>query len=424
MSTQGNKNPEAQPGSRGTGQSPENQQNSRTTTGQSPESQPNRKTATGSREKSPFGVTQNKFWDFVPGTATKPPELLLYGTISSQQSWWEDRVTPAQFNRELAALGEDVPEIVVRINSPGGDVFAANAIYTRLKDHGAKITVKVDGWAASAATIIAMAGDTIKIPRNGVFMIHDPAMTVWDTFRAEDFEKMAQELKVIKQSIINAYSVKTGKTADEISGFMSDETWWTGDEAVENGFCDELMFEEAQTVIENAGRIIVNSVPIDMGNFKTVPKMLLNSPAATPGGLQNGRQPENKPKKEEKKMEPKDAITTIEALKAAYPDLTATIEDNARKEERNRIKALEGAAVGGFESIVHDAKFVNPISAGEMALQIVMEQKKQGGAYLQNREEDVTDSHVSDVGTGASEKGGEGKDPFNEAIDRLFPDVK
>ena len=405
MSMQGNKNPEAQPGSRGTGQSPE--------------SQPNRKTATGSREKNPFGVTQNKFWDFVPGTATKPPELLLYGTISSQQSWWEDRVTPAQFNRELAALGEDVPEIVVRINSPGGDVFAANAIYTRLKDHDAKITVKVDGWAASAATIIAMAGDTIKIPRNGVFMIHDPAMTVWDTFRAEDFEKMAQELKVIKQSIINAYSVKTGKTVDEISGFMSDETWWTGDEAVANGFCDE-----AKTVIENAGRIIVNSVPIDMGSFKTVPKMLLNSPAATPGGLQNGRQPENKPKKEEKKMEPKDTITTIEALKAAYPDLTAAIEDNARKEERNRIKALEDAAVGGFESIVHDAKFVNPISAGEMALQIVMEQKKQGGAYLQNREEDVTDSHVSDVGAGASEKGSEGKDPFNEAIDRLFPDVK
>lgn len=411
-----NTSPEAT-GSRGTGQSPENQ----------PGSSPNSRTATGSsqgsRTKSPFGVTQNKFWDFVPGTATKPPELLLYGTISSQQSWWEDRVTPAQFNRELATLGEDVPEIVVRINSPGGDVFAANAIYTRLKDHDAKITVKVDGWAASAATIIAMAGDTIKIPKNGVFMIHDPAMTVWDTFRAEDFEKMAQELKVIKQSIINAYSVKTGKTADEISGFMSDETWWTGDEAVENGFCDEVMFEEAQTVVENASRIIVNSVPINIGGFRTVPKALLNSPAAA-GSLQNGAQPENKPKKEEKGMEPKDTITTIEALKAAYPDLTAAIEDNARKEERSRIKALEDAAVGGFESIVHDAKFVNPISAGDMALKIVMEQKKQGGTYLANREEDVNDSHVADVGASASEKGNETKDPFNEAIDRLFPDVK
>lgn len=123
-------------------------------------------------------------------------------------------------------------------------------------------------------------------------------------------------------------------------------------------------------------------------------------------------------------MEPKDTITTIEALKAAYPDLTAAIEDNARKEERNRIKALEDAAVGGFESIVHDAKFVNPISAGDMALKIVMEQKKQGGTYLANREEDVNDSHVADVGASASEKGNETKDPFNEAIDRLFPDVK
>ena len=152
-----------------------------------------------SDRRKPFsleGVAQDKFWNFIPATATKPPELLLYGAISSNQNWWEDRVTPGQFNKELDALGE-VPEIVVRINSPGGDVFAANAIYSRLKDHTATITVKIDGWAASAATIIAMAGDTVKIARNGVFMVHDPAMTVWDTFRAEDFEKMAEELKII-----------------------------------------------------------------------------------------------------------------------------------------------------------------------------------------------------------------------------------
>lgn len=373
--------------------------------------------------KNPFGVIQNKFWDFVPGTATKPPELLLYGTISSQQSWWDDRVTPAQFNRELEALGEDVPEIVVRIHSPGGDVFAANAIYTRLKDHSAKITVKVDGWAASAATIIAMAGDIIKIPRNGVFMIHDPAMTVWSTFRAEDFEKMAQELKVIKQSIINAYATKTGKTAEEISGFMSNETWWTGDEAVENGFCDEVMFEDVRTVVENTSRIIVNSVPIDIGGFRTVPKNLLNSPTSV-AGVSDGSHSQIKNQKEEEELEPKDTITTVEALKTAYPGLTAAIEDNARKEERNRIKELEDVAVGGFESIVQDAKFENPISAGELALKIVMEQKKQGGVYLQDRDEDVKNSHVSDVGASASEKGSESADPFNEAIDRLFPDVK
>ena len=182
-------------------------------------------------------------------------------------------MTPQQFNKELAALG-DVPEIVVRINSGGGDVFAANAIFTRLKDHTAKITVKIDGWAASAATIIAMAGDTIKIARNGVFMIHDPAMTVWDTFRAEDFEKMADELKVIKQSIVNTYAMKTGMGADEIAALMSEEKWWTGDEAVTNGFCDELMFEEIQTETTNAHKIIVNSVEMDLSTLKNVPQAL------------------------------------------------------------------------------------------------------------------------------------------------------
>ena len=334
-------------------------------------------------------------------------------------------MTPGKFNQELAALGEDVPEIVVRINSGGGDVFAANAIYTRLKDHTAKITVKIDGWAASAATIIAMAGDTIKIARNGVFMIHDPAMTVWDTFKAEDFEKMAEELKVIKQSIINTYAMKTGRAEQEISAFMSEEKWWTGDAAVENGFCDELMFEDSKTVVENANRIVVNSVPIDITQFKTVPKTLLNSPADTGSFTDGSRQPENKNQKEEKSMEPKDnTITTVEALKAAYPDLTAAIENNARAEERNRIKAIKDAAVDGFESIVEDAMFTNPVSAESMALKILNEQKKQGGAYMTNRNTDVENSGVNGVGASSSVKGSEEEDPFNAAIDRLFPENK
>ena len=286
------------------------------------------------QENNPQGEQKNKFWGYILATATKPPELLLYGAISSHQSWWEDRVTPGQFNKELAALGEDVSEIIVRINSPGGDVFAANAIYTRLKDHPAKITVKIDGWAASAATIIAMAGDIIKIARNGVFMIHDPAMTVWDTFKEEDFTKLAQELKVIKQSIINTYAMKTGKTEQEISDFMSEESWWTGDAAVENGFCDELMFEESKTVVENANRIIVNSVPFDITNFSTIPKAILNSITGKGSFQTDSVKSENKPKMEEKTME----IKTIDELKAAYPELTTAIENNATEKERNRIK--------------------------------------------------------------------------------------
>ena len=369
---------------------------------------------------NPYGVETNKFWNFIPAAGEKPPELLLYGAISSQQSWWEDRVTPQQFNAELAALGE-VPEIIVRINSGGGDVFAANAIFTRLKDCSAKITVKIDGWAASAATIIAMAGDSIKIARNGVFMIHDPAMTVWDTFHAEDFEKMAQELKVIKQSIVNTYAMKTGKGEEEIETLMAEETWWTGDAAVENGFCDELMFEESSTVVENSSKIVVNSVPIDVSLFKTIPKQLLNSPHSQ-GDLINSEQTE---KKEETKVgEPENKIKTVNELKASYPNLVKEIRDAAVAEERERIKGIENLAKGKYDTIATDAKFEHPISAQEMAVKIIEEQNKQGGDYLEGRKKDAEDSKANEV---YGESGEQGKDPenvFEAAINKLFPDKK
>jgi ATP-dependent protease ClpP protease subunit len=380
-------------------------------------SQQGQKTKPQQGNNNPLGVTENKFWDIMPGTEEKPPELLLYGPISSQQSWWEDRVTPQQFNKDIAALG-DVPEIIVRINSGGGDVFAANAIFTRLKDHSAKITVKIDGWAASAATIIAMAGDTIKIAKNGVFMIHDPAMTVWDTFRAEDFEKMADELKVIKQSIVNTYAMKTGRKPEDIEQLMANETWWTGDTAVENGFCDELMFEEASTVVENASKIVVNSTPIDISVFKTVPKMLLNSPH-NPGGLINNSAATNKPKEEKQMAAVENNIGTVDALKAAYPDLVATIQNEAAAAERNRIKSIEDMAGGNYAEIVSDAKFEHPCTAEQVAMKIIAQQNKQGGEYIQNRNADADTSGVNGVAGAASENGAEGKNPFDAAIDAL-----
>lgn len=360
---------------------------------------------------------ENKFWNFIPAAGNKPPELLLYGAISSQQSWWEDRVTPGKFNEELAALG-DVSEIIVRINSGGGDVFAANAIFTRLKDCSAKITVKIDGWAASAATIIAMAGDTIKIAKNGVFMIHDPAMTVWDTFTAEDFEKMAEELKVIKQSIVNTYAMKSGRDAQDIEQLMSVETWWTGEDAVSNGFCDEIMFDDVSTAVENSSHVVVNSVSLDVSSYKTLPRSLFNSPK-NPGCFTNTSAAKTQ-KKEEQNMATNESITTVEALTAEYPDLVAKIVSNAKEEERARIKDIKETALNGFEDIVEDAMFEHPVSAAEVALKIVNEQKKQGGTYLANRDADVTDSNAGNVGAAAKQTGQETENPYDAAIDKLF----
>lgn len=364
---------------------------------------------------------KTKFWNFVPAVPqeNKPAELILYGEIAAE-SWWGDEVTPRQFGEELAALG-DVAEIVVRINSPGGDVFAAGAIYTRLKDNAAAITVKIDGWAASAATIIAAAGDKVLIAQNGVMMYHDPAMKLRGYFKADELEKQIAALAVIKNSIVNALAMKTGKSEEEVSEIMKAETWYTGAEAVENGFADELMFEEkdVETEVQDDCRVVVNSVAFDLSPFRSIPKALLNSrPARDGGGFTDTHQQEKEKKTE---ME----ITNVEQLEQKYPDLVKQVRDSATAAERARIKAIEDLALSGFETIVDTAKFEKPESAADVAMKIVAAQKKQGEAFLSSREADVKDSKVGEVGAEASEGAGGGdENPFDAAIDRMLPDVK
>jgi len=367
------------------------------------------------------------FWQFRNSAEDgKLPELILEGDISST-TWWGDEVTPRQFTEELNALGS-VPEIVVRINSGGGDVFAANAIYTRLKDNAAKITVKIDGWAASAATIVAMAGDVIEIPGNGVFMVHDPKMGARGYFSAEDFIKAAEELKVIKQAIINGYALKTKKDPEEIAAIMAAETWYDGKQAVEAGFCDKLMFEDAKTTIENMGKVVVNSVSMDITRFPNLSVSLLNRlTASASGGFSNTSTTPQITEKEKKIMGPENKeIKTVADLRAAFPDLVKQIEDTATDAERKRIQGIEGVALSGFEKIVNAAKFEKPISAGEVATLIIAAQMKQGANYIKNRDEEAKDSGAGDVG-GSHIEGkadGGGASEIDAAIDRLFPETK
>ena len=379
------------------------------------------------QDSRPQAQPKNKhFWTFrAAAEENAAPELILYGDIASE-TWRGDEVTPRQFTEELDALGA-VPEIVVRINSGGGDVFAANAIYTRLKDNAAKITVKIDGWAASAATIVAMAGDVIEIPGNGVFMVHDPSMGLLGYFNEADLVKLTDEIKVIKQSIVNGYALKTGKPADEIASIMAAETWYDGKQAVEAGFCDKLMFEDAETTVENGAKIVVNSVSLDLNRYPNMTISLLNRlTARTPGGFSNTIT-QNTPKRSEESMDGIKDIKTVDGLKAAFPDLTKQIEDAAVDAERKRIQDIEDVALAGFETIVNDAKFKNPISAGDVAKAIVAEQKKQGGKYIQDRDDDAVKSGAGKVGAGGQREGmggDDGADDVDAAIDKLFPETK
>lgn len=358
-----------------------------------------------------------KFWNFT--NENNDPELILYGDISSN-SWWGDEITPQQFSDDLKALG-DVSEITVRINSGGGDVFAAFAIYSQLKDHKAKINVKIDGWAASAATIIAMAGDTISIPAAGIFMIHNPAVGLFGHYTEKELPKLTEELKIIKNSIIQAYTLKTGKSEEEISEIMDNETWYDGKEAVNSGFCDNIMFEDIDTEIENKEKIIVNSVVINVSDYKNMPKKLLNSgPKEVKNVCFSNKIPENQ-KEEQKQME----IKTVEDLKTAYPDLAKQVADEAANAERKRIQDIESGAIDGFENLVEDAKFSNPISASEVALKILNQMKKQGEQYLNNCKNDIEDSGINEVHNVNTETGAKGeKNPYMKVINKVLPIAK
>lgn len=177
----------------------------------------------------------NKYWQVKASSSPKTGELIIYGAIYSEQLF-EDDITPKVIRDELKALGE-LDEIKVFINSPGGNAYAGNAIYNILKQHPAKVTVHIDGLAASAASVIAMAGDKVVIPQNGLIMVH----RAWTIMlgNAEEMRKEADTLDRIDMSLVAAYQAKTGLEPGKIIELMTEETWMNADEAVELGFADE-----------------------------------------------------------------------------------------------------------------------------------------------------------------------------------------
>ena len=180
-----------------------------------------------------------KFWNFIRNDAGERV-LRLEGPID-QESFWGEEVTPRMFRDELEAEEGDV---TVWINSPGGNVFAAAEIYTMLCDHKGKITVKIDAIAASAASVIAMAGDRVLMSPVAMLMIHSP-MTI-AMGNAKDMEKAISTLNEVQESIINAYQKKTGLSRNKIRQLMENETWMNARKAVELGFADEILFADGK----------------------------------------------------------------------------------------------------------------------------------------------------------------------------------
>ncbi len=178
-----------------------------------------------------------KFWNWIHDDSGGRV-LRLEGPIDSE-SFWGDEITPQSFRDELYAEEGD---ITLWLNSPGGNVFAAAEIYTMIRDYPHRVTIKIASIAASAASVIAMAGNTVQMSPTALLFVHDPSTIAMGN--AKDMEKAIATLNEVKESIINAYAAKTGLSRNRISKLMSDETWINAKKAVELGFADEILFDE------------------------------------------------------------------------------------------------------------------------------------------------------------------------------------
>lgn len=259
-------------------------------------------------------------------------EILIYDEIGA--SFWGEGVSAKQFVKDLAGL--EASQITVRINSAGGDVFDGLAIYNALRRHDASIVTQIDSLAASIASIIALAGEDVRMADNAFFMIHDPSGIEWGT--AEDMRKMADLLDKVGGSLANVYADKTGKPVAEIQDWMKAETWFDGEEAKAAGFVDALF----------KGKKI--EARADLSAFHRIPEALRPSqepephepPAAAGGPAPDSLVAPTEPavKAQEGTMSEQDAAAQAAAL------------ETARAEERQRVSAIR--ALGREHSVPQD----------------------------------------------------------------------
>ena len=185
-----------------------------------------------------------RFWNWKNHTEeneTVQRVLELNGTIA-EESWFDDDVTPQMFKNELFTGSGPV---TIWLNSPGGDCVAASQIYSMLMDYPHDVTVKIDGIAASAASVIAMAGTGVCMAPTAPMMIHNPATTAFGDHR--DMSKAIEMLEEVKESIINAYELRTGLSHTQLSHMMDETTWMNAKKAVELGFADDILKDDKNT---------------------------------------------------------------------------------------------------------------------------------------------------------------------------------
>lgn len=379
---------------------------------------------------SSIGGSAVKFWN-IAETNENEGIITLYGQIVSRHpvNWFSGEkasglfISPEGFLEDLS-LVKDKSNITIRINSVGGDLYTGMAIYTQLKSLAGYKTVIVDGIAASAASLIAMAGDLIKIPAGSQMMIHEPQGQVNGMYKQKDLQQIALGIESAANSAAETYANKTKLSVETIKKLMADETWMTGREAVEKGFADELLFDTvSMSMTADLQTLTVNGLSMSIAGIENMPATI---PVAQ--SIFVGKPPLDDNKKG---LGGEQMYKTMEELIAAHPDFVSQIKNAAQAEgvamgitqERGRIKGIEDIQAAIPLDLATEAKFgEKPLTAQELAFNAMQLQAKQGEEYLKSLMEDSKKSGIEDVGSvpngGTGEKTPEQE--MNEAVSMII----
>ena len=323
-----------------------------------------------------------KFWNLKKNENTEQAARLdLFGVIGAD-GFWVDGFDDISFKNEMASIPED-KALDIYINSDGGSVFTAIAIYNMIARHKGKVTITVAGIAASAATIITSAPNaSVVMPVGSMLMVHAPSIYAGQ-LNAKEMRELADTLDKVGGSIVDIYKKKAPGLSDEkIVEMMSGDTYLTAAEAVELGLADTVDSSLQIAAVRDNGQLMVNGLAISAERLK-------NIPAAWAG-------------EEEKGVKP----MTFEELKEQYPDFYNQAKEEGKQEgfangeqaERERIKAIEEMALQGHEALLAVAKFEKPVKPETFAITLLKAEKEKKSEYLANRQADAKE--LDEVGAG------------------------
>lgn len=363
-------------------------------------------------------ATAPKFWN-VASIGDDEGEITLYGDVVDRQpvDWWTGEpepgmfITPEGFMEDLAAV-KDKARITVKLNSCGGDLYTGIAIHNALKALPGTVNVIVEGIAASAASVIMCAGDTVTVYPGSLIMIHGVSVMLRDYMNISDMKQLMKGMDASERAVAEIYNAKTGIETDTLRSMMTRETWFTGSEAVEKGFADNLVTdsnEPEMSMSTDKKVLFCNGVRHNVAGLRNLPGTIpVNraTPPAAPQGVNNN------PTAQAANEEGGNTPMTPEELRAAHPEVVAQIEQAAVAAaqaqanaaavtaERQRLSDIDSIAASIPDpQMVNDAKYgENPCTAQELCFRVMQKSAAAGQQFLANYAQDGAASGAQDVG--------------------------